>query len=157
MSLIARNFVMAVESGNLARVQHILLQNAADVNGQYLGVLPLQLAVQQGDVDMAALLLTAGADPTVKPNQRKDTHGLIADIIKEGPKTQKHWKEVKLIKELIENPKKCKAHHEEAQKRVLAQNAKDLRRAKYAVAIFMGLCAIAYGVYFSKLKLADEL
>ena len=64
----AMAFVTEVESGSVARVYHLLVNKGCSPDLNYLGVYPIVLAVEGGDIDMACLLLKFHADPMLKAN-----------------------------------------------------------------------------------------
>ena len=49
-------FMTSVERRDVAQVQHQLLGGYANANSNYLGVFPLHLAIEHGDVDMYLVL-----------------------------------------------------------------------------------------------------
>lgn len=120
-------FHTEVEQGNVNSVQQLILQGVASANENYLGVFPLDLAVEKGDIDMAAMLLTAGADPTRKGNgkNRKSAEELARELAKD--KKDKRCEAAKRIVKFIEDEKERKAHFDIVQDRIFAKNQADLQ------------------------------
>ena len=152
-------FVTEVESGNLLSVQNLLLKGF-DANTNYLGVFPLVLATEQGDADMAALLLTAGADPLLRGNGKNVKNaGQLADSMATDPKCQLRA-EAKLILELINDPAVLKARFNKVQEKVQAQHKREMRRIRQTcIGLWVGLplALLVYWFVFRKLRVDQEL
>jgi len=95
-------FVTEVERRNLSTVQYMLKGGDVHANISYLGIYPLHLAVEQGDADMAAVLLKFGADVTKGPNgaNAKNAEDL-ARSMRDDPKS-KYRQEAAAIVEMID-------------------------------------------------------
>ena len=124
--------VHAIEKRDVASARHIL--GYVDVNCNYLGVYPIRLAIENGDCDMVALLLTAGADVTSKPkgitkNKFNDMDALgLAEYFRDDPKGQ-YRMEGAIIVELMNDPEKRKERMVIVDERIQKANDKDLKRA----------------------------
>ena len=64
-------FLTEIENGNIATVQKMVVGGSINVNQPYLSVFPLNLAIESGNIDMVAVLLTASADPLLKFNPKQ--------------------------------------------------------------------------------------
>ena len=102
----------------------------ASPNCNYIGVYPLSLAVEGGDVDMAAVLLTAGADCTLRPNgpQAKDALGL-ATSMRDDPKC-KYRHEAAVILEMMNDKEALEVRFEKVKLKI--------QKEKEASLVFIG-------------------
>ena len=149
------NFFGAIENGNLSVVQSQLLSGNANANMNYLGVYPLTLAIEQGNVDMCALLLTAGADPKKKANTAKHNAETLVQAMRDDPK-HKFRIEANMISQLMSDKEALKARFDEVQLKISKENNRDLKRAVALFALFLGIF-VPYLTYEFKLWSFDGL
>ena len=146
-SPIGLKFLNDIEKGSVYQVQMSLKRGYADPNKNYLNVFPLNLAIEQGDVDIAAVLLMAGADPLIKSNPKNTIKitcaAELADSMAKDPK-EKFRVEAAIIAELINDPQKLKERYADAMEKVKREHAKE---EKMLVRI-MGAGVMVAGVVF---------
>jgi len=134
-----------VVARNHVAVSHLLVKGY-NPNANHLGAMPLSLAVENGDIDMAAMLLNAKADPDTKalanlPSARK----MAEDMAKDSK--CKYQSEAKQIVAIINDPilmaQRLALLHERLEK----TKALDKKRAMnlFLVVIVM---AIFYGIFY---------
>ena len=139
-------FVSSVESKNISEVMH-MVKNGANVNANYLGVFPLNLAIELGDCDMAAVLLTAGADPLLQPNGKRAKNAVMMCEAMLEDKKCKFRTEAAIVLELINDPEKLKERFEDLQERRRLQAAKDWQRVVNATKMFFFFILLAVIYY----------
>mmetsp|Transcript_1454 Transcript_1454/g.3600 ORF Transcript_1454/g.3600 Transcript_1454/m.3600 type:complete len:156 (-) Transcript_1454:63-530(-) len=121
-------FLNDIQNRNVLQVQLAMRKGHANPNQNYLNVFPLNLAIEQGDVDMAAVLLKFGADPLLKSNPKNDkkiTNGSeLAESMARDPEG-KYRAESAIIAELINDPKLLDARFDAVQDRVELEQQKE--------------------------------
>ena len=138
----------SVERRDVAQVQHQLLGGYANANSNYLGVFPLHLAIEHGDVDMAAVLLTAGADVTLKSNGKNAKDALaLATWMRDDTKC-KFRQEAAVIVELMNDKEALKRRFDDVQIAINKQNAKDIQKMKSLCMIAAPCVALIVGYVF---------
>ena len=138
---ITLRFLNDIEKRNVYQVQLALKMGYVNPNLNYLGVFPLHLAIENGDVDITAVLLMAGADPLLKSKPGVDTSKKItcgaelADAMaKEGSKSE-YRVEAAIIAEMINDPQKLKERYAMAMEKVKAVSD---RENKYLMFLVVG-------------------
>ena len=140
-------FMTAVDNRDISAVQQQLLAGYVKADSNYLGVFPLHLAIENGDVDMAAVLLTAGADVTLKANgkNKKDALGL-ATAMRDDPKC-KFRQEAAVIVEIINDKEALKRRFDDVQITIAKKNAKDIQQMK-TFCMVAAPCMAILALYF---------
>ena len=147
-------FLTDVESGNVGTVQLLLRKGQVSPNMGYLGVYPLNLCLEKGDIDMAAVLLTAGADPLIKTNplnrpDKKITNSMeFAEMISKDKKHPFHM-EAQVMLELFNNEEKLKQRFAAVQVRLEKELERDTILAKRFGLAALVVGALAYGYYYA--------
>jgi len=125
-----------------------MLKNGDDPDLDWCGVQPLHLAVEQGDVDMAAVLLNWKA----KPDRGKRLAEALA--AKEGHRLQS---KAKAILKFMGDPKACTEHVEGVvDVKIQAANARDFRMGCLVGVAGLGMCAL-YWFVFRPIQTQGEL
>jgi len=139
-------FMTEIEKGHANIVQQQLLSGNVHANQSYLGIYPLIFAVEQLDIDIAVLLLTAGADVTLKPKDL-GKHGRnaleLATEMRDDPKGKDREKAAEIVK-VLSDKKACEQHFEELQDRMEAKRQRDKKRAL----IFLALVLPVFAAFF---------
>lgn len=140
-------------------MQNLLLKGV-DANLNYLGIYPVHLAVEQADVNMVALLLTAGADPLLKANGKNVRNATqLAETMAADPKC-KHREEARLIMELIMDPAALKLRFAEVQKVIERNHLRDMaiiRKSCIGFVVGLPLLILVYLLFFRSMKVEGEL
>mmetsp|Transcript_2930 Transcript_2930/g.5723 ORF Transcript_2930/g.5723 Transcript_2930/m.5723 type:complete len:156 (+) Transcript_2930:48-515(+) len=146
-------FLYDVEKSKVFHVQRALRMGHANPNKNYLNVFPLNLAIEQGDVDMVAVLLKFGADPLLKSNPRNDrkiTNGVeLATAMAQNPDA-KYRVEAAIILELMNDPRKLDERFDAAQERVELEQQREnaLIKRIFGVGALLMLPALFYWFVF---------
>lgn len=149
MGSIGMRFLSDVQQSKVGSVQMLLRKGQVNPNMNYLGVYPLNLCLEQGDIDMAAVLLTAGADPLIKSDplnrpDKKITNSMeFAEMIAKDKK-HKYAMEAKVMLEMFNNEEKLKQRFAAVQVRLEKELERDTELAKRVVVGFMGFAALGY-------------
>ena len=131
----AMNLLSDIESKRHMTVLQKLHRREVDANTNYIGVYPLNLAVELCDPDAVAMLLHYGADPLRKPNPVQGASLPPADALElarrqvDDPKTAKATAklvEARRIVELLNDPKVALAHYQDLEARLLEINAREV-------------------------------
>ena len=147
----AMRFLAEVESGNVMTVQHQLLSGYTHANVCYLGVYPLHLAIEQGDHDMAVLLLYAGAKTDLKPNGKDKLTALELTTMMAKDKKHKHQEMAAKILPLMSGDKakeKLQKAFDGVTERIEAKRQRDIammqKLCKFAVPLLVLLLAFVF-------------
>lgn len=149
MGSIGMRFLSDVQQSKVGSVQMLLRKGQVNPNMNYLGVYPLNLCLEQGDIDMAAVLLTAGADPLIKSDplnrpDKKITNSMeFAEMIAKDKK-HKYAMEAKVMLEMFNNEEKLKQRFAAVQVRLEKELERDTELAKRVAVGFMGFAALGY-------------
>ena len=145
-------FLTEIENGNIATVQKMVVGGSINVNQPYLSVFPLNLAIESGNIDMVAVLLTASADPLLKFNPKNEKHikgevftaMKLAENMAADPQ-DKYRMEAAVMVELMNDPKKLEQRFSAVQVRLGAERDRELQLVKRilvlsaaALLLFMG-------------------
>ena len=143
-------FMNELESKNYAQVQNMLKNGTVKCNQSYVGVFPLNMAIESGDPDMVAILLTAGAPPEAKGNRNIDKDATQLATAMRDDKKGKYRKEAAEILELLDSnakdKKKLRERFEAVQLLVKKAEAKDLENT-YMLLTF-GVPVLAGIIYY---------
>ena len=165
----AMNLLSDIEAKRHMTVLQKLHRRDVDANTNYIGVYPLNLAVELVDPNAVALLLQYGADPLRKPNPVKGASLPPADALElarrlvDDPKTAKDPAKLaaaKMIVLMLNDPKVAKATFEELEARLLETNAREVQAMRR---LFLGFFAVgavalaAYYMFFQNLSTTQEL
>jgi hypothetical protein len=146
-------FLTDVESGNVGGVQLLLRKGQVSPNLNYLGVYPLNLCLERGDIDMAAVLLTAGADPIMKTDplnkpDKKITNAMeFAEMIS---KDKKHpfRMEAQVMLEMFNSEEKLKQRFAAVQVRLQKELDRDTVLAKRFGLLTLAVGALGFGYWY---------
>ena len=130
-------FMNEVESKNYFQVHQFLKTNVVASNQGYLGVYPMNLAIENGDPDMVAILLAAGAPPDAKGNRiGVDKNAVeLATAMKKKGKFEKEMDEIlELLDSAAKDKKKLVERYELVQVKVKAMEKKDMQRSAWLLA-----------------------
>lgn len=129
----------AVEKGKIIRAAQ-LLSHGSDPNKNFIGVTPLSLAIEGGDLDMVALLLDWGADASSKCHKWQ-THRQLAEKMA-ADTSCKHRAAAERVITLLDDPEALKAHLQLVQEKVRLENERDKEQTKLLVKICCLACAV---------------
>lgn len=156
-------FHTEVQAGNINSVQQLIVQGGFNPNDNYLGVFPMDHAVEGGNVDMFCMLLVAGGDPHRKGNgaNRKSAFMLATELSKDK-KDARHEAAKTMLKHFEDKDARQK-HFDVLQDRIFKKNQEDLKLIKkifFGFVVF-GLPALYYAIFvykvFDMLGGKDEL
>ena len=144
MEAISYHLVRAVQTSDLDSVADAMVRGA-NPNGRYAGTYPLHMAVETGNVEMAAFLVHWGA----KPVDMVDSGGRSAVLIAKGmaKKAGKKDNEDPMVKMLTDEEHRKKlveamqARMEEKHQRVRAERRKSLPK-QFAFFFFLFMASI---------------
>lgn len=129
--------VQTVESGRHNAV-FSMLRDGEEPNCNWLGVVPLHLAIEEGDVDMVTLLLKFGANPEYSGSKAT----ILATKMSKDPKEEKKAKG-QLILKLMKDPKFVEERTEGLLEKLNEQTAQDKKFMKYTMMGFAGIAVVA--------------
>ena len=140
------SFLYDVEADRLHSVHSALMKGLSpDIN--HLGVFPLNLAVECGFVNMAAILLKFKANPMLRANGKHALNALqLAEKMATDPK-EKYHSEASRIINLINDPDDLERAYKTALEEVARLNERENRimsRACVAIYALMALAALWY-------------
>jgi len=146
-------FMSEIEKGNANIVQQQLLSGNVKANQNWMGIYPLVMAVEQADIDIVVILLTAGADITLKPKDlgKQGRNALeLATEMRDDPKGKFREKAAAIVK-VLSDQKACEKHFEELQERLEATRQRDKKRALIFITLVLPvLAAFLYLKFVSK-------
>jgi ankyrin repeat protein len=146
-------FLTDVESGNVGGVQLLLRKGQVSPNLNYLGVYPLNLCLERGDIDMAAVLLTAGADPIMKTDplnkpDKKITNAMeFAEMISKDKKHSFRM-EAQVMLEMFNSEEKLKQRFAAVQVRLQKELDRDTVLAKRFGLLTLAVGALGFGYWY---------
>lgn len=133
-----------------------MLRNGYSPNLNYMGVIPLNLAVENGDPDMVALLLKAGADINMKAN-KSTTARELAEQMRDDPKCQ-YRAEAAVCLEILDDPQKLEARMETLMEKIKADHKAEgvlLANGFKAFFAFLAVGLLSYFFYFKDLDVEE--
>lgn len=142
-------FFYVVENKNYSDAQSMLRRNVCSPNMCYLGVYPLNVAVENGDVDMVSILLSAGADAKKKGTGPATEAAKTAEELATAMSKDKKCKlkdEAALILKLMSDKEACKQRFEGVQVKIKKMDDLDKSRSIKLLSIMMPIVA-AYAYY----------
>ena len=165
----AMNLLSDIECKRHMTVLQKLHRGEVSANTNYIGVYPLNIAVELSDPDAVAMLLKYGADPLRKPNPVQGASLPPADALElarrqvDNPKTAKATAKLaaaRLVVELLNDPKLALAHYEELEARLLEINTNEVIAMRRFFLGFLAVGAVAlvsYYFFFQTLSGVEEL
>lgn len=151
MSIKEMSFLSDVEGRKAGSVWEQIKDGSVDVNRSFVGVYPLTMAVEQGDVDTVAVLLTFGADPemTLRGARTKTVTELCKQMAQD--KKGKYRAEAAIMLEMIKDKEACKRRFDSWRIPYEEQSARDhARTTMYANIVVVVLLLVLIVLYVNK-------
>ena len=130
-------FYAAIEARDVLEVERLLKsmpgQQQRAANQPYLSEFPLSVAISHADVDMAALLLVAGADPEKSLPDISSPRLQASQVAVQT--TSKRAKDVGRILQLMDSPDAAKEHYVDARERARRRAAHKRLRYRQAALV----------------------
>lgn len=147
-------FITQVENRNVSYVQQELVAKRADANRAYLGIYPFSLALEQGDVDMCAVLLKHGLNLTTQANENAIKHATKM----RGTANAKYREEAAAVLAIVKDEAALQQRYDDVLLRIEKQRAREalIQQRVTWVCVVLCLGALACFVAVHRLRAARE-